>query len=170
MDTSNTTTISPKEATLLPARNVRAPSEGRDVARDITPSRPCFSVSASTTNAPLAIAIGDAPPNAHLALSARAYRALARVTLHPTYEGAFALEAASPFVPELNWPCAGMTDPAGRGRTLVHEETHFAERGRVEGWVGWGPVDGVDAQERGRVWVAQSRGEAMLGWGPSDYI
>ena len=63
-----------------------------------------------------------------------------------------------------------MVDPAARGRTLVHGEAYFTDRGRVEGWVGWGLIDGEGARKRGRVWVAQSRGEAVLGWGPSDCI
>ena len=102
-------------------------------ARDATSGRPRFSISTSTMNAALAIAIADAPPDAHLALSARAHRASARVTLHAAYEGAFGLEAAPPFVPELNWPRAGKADPAGRGRELVHEEAYFLDRRRVEG-------------------------------------
>ena len=83
------------------------------------------------------------------------------MTLHAAYEGAFALEAAPPFVPELNSPSGGMADPAGRGRTLVHEETDFADSVRVEGWVGWGAVDEADPLSRGRVWVVQPRGEAV---------
>ena len=115
--------MGPKEATLFPGRNLRPPSEGRDVAaRDATSGRPRFSISASTMNAALAIVIADAPPDAHLALSARAHRAPARVTLHAAYEGAFALEAAPPLLPELNLPHAGMVDPAGRKRTLVRKE------------------------------------------------
>ena len=156
-----------EDATLFHGSYLRVPSEG---GRDATSCRPRFSVSASTMNAPLVLAIAAAPPDAHLALSARAYGGPARVTLHPAYEGAFALEAAPRFVPELNWPRACMADPAGRGRTHVREDAYFPDRGRLEGWVGWGPVDGVDPQERGRVWVTQSRGEAVLEWGPSDYI
>ena len=159
-----------EDAALFHERYPRAPSEGRNVARDATRGRTYFSVSASTTNAPLAIAIADAPPDAYLGLSARAYGAAARVTLHPTYEGAFALEAAPPLVPEVNWPRADMVDPAGRGRELVHEEACFPKRGRIEGWAGWGLVEGEDARSRGRVWVVQPRGEAVLGWGPNDYI
>ena len=105
-----------------------------------------------------------------LALSAISDGAPARVTLHPTYEGVFALKAAPPFVPELNWPRAGMADPAGRGLTLVHEETYDPKNGWLTGWVGWGLVDEDHSRGRGNVWVAQSRGEAVLGWGPSDDI
>ena len=80
------------------------------------------------------------------------------------------LQAAPPFVPELNWPRAGMADPAGRGRTLVHEETYNPKNGWLRGG-GWGgPFARENSWVRGSVWVAQSRGEAVLGWGPSDDI
>ena len=91
-----------EDAALFHGRYLPTPSEGRDVAQDATPGRPCFSVSASTMHATLSIAIADAPPDAHLMLSARAYGAPARVTLHPVYEGAIALEAGPPLLPKLN--------------------------------------------------------------------
>ena len=62
-----------EDAALFYGCYLRTPSEGRDVARDATPGRPCFSVSASTMNAPLVLTTADAPPDAHLALSARGH-------------------------------------------------------------------------------------------------
>ena len=56
-----------------------------------------------------------------------------------------------------------MVDPGARGRTLVHGEAYFTDRGRVEGWMGWGPIDGEGAWKRGRVWVALSSVERRSG-------
>ena len=153
-DTSNRTTVDPGYAQTswtYPPRKLPA-------VRKTMSSRPHFSVSADAVGAPLALAITDAPLDAHLALTALTDGPPVRVTLHPTYEGAFVLEAAPPFVPELNWPGADIVDPAGRGRTFVHKEAYSPyspERGRLKGWMGWGPVDEEDLRERGSVRIVQ---------------
>lgn len=153
-DTSNRTAVDTDDEQTL----WNYPPGRRPAVRKTTSSRPHFSVSADAAGAPLALAITDAPLDAHLALTALTDGPQVRVTLHSTYEGVFVLEAAPPFVPELNWPGADIVDPAGRGRTFVHEEAYSAERGKLKGWMGWGSVEGEDLRERGNVWVAQSKG------------
>ena len=72
-----------------------------------------------TANAPISLAITDAPADANLTLFAMNSFAPIDVALPLTYQGSFSLETTAPFVPEVIWPDASMKDPTGRGRSLV---------------------------------------------------
>ena len=129
-----------------------------------------FSILATTTYAPLSLAVVDAPANAHLTLSAFNALAPVNLTLHPAFEGSLKLTTAPPFVPKVLWPDAvQMKDPAGLERPFIRWETGFDElQGILTGIVGWG----YDADVKDRVWrgsatIWTNGSEAVLGWGES---
>ena len=78
-----------------------------------------FDVSARTSNSPLSLTVVDAPVEHALALNAHTSNSPARVTLHPTYEGAFDVRSSRWFRSTVEWD-AEAADPAGREIGRAH--------------------------------------------------
>ena len=115
-----------------------------------------FDVSAHTSNAPLALTVVDAPIEHALTLNARTSNSPARVTLHPTYEGAFDVRSSKWFRPTVEWD-AEAQDPAGKGRRRTVQVQRV--RGEsVKGSAAW--AEG--GEERGEVDVETSNSPLWL--------
>ena len=147
-------------------RSLRPLSEKAQAYRKAS-QRPAFIIGAGTSHAPLSLAIVDAPVDALLVLYAVSKFAPARVTLHPTYEGAFALNSSAP---EVTWPDAGIEDPAGLGRPFVRGETKLDKHGVLQGHVGWSSIDEMDPVGRGHVLIQATGGEAALAWRGDGHV
>ncbi|PIL33801.1 hypothetical protein GSI_04426 [Ganoderma sinense ZZ0214-1] len=115
-----------------------------------------FDVSARTSNAPLTLAVVDAPVEHALTLKARTSNSPARVTLHPTYEGAFDVQSSKWFRPTVEWD-AEAHDPAGKDRRRSVQVKRV--RGEsVKGSAAW--EEG--GEERGEVEVDTSNSPLWL--------
>jgi hypothetical protein len=93
-----------------------------------------FAVSATSSRAAVTVAFPTAPVDSKLSLDASTSLAPATVTLHKTYEGAFAL-ATSLSKATLDYQ-RNVTDPAGRGR---HREVQVGSQSawKIDGTVAW---------------------------------
>jgi hypothetical protein len=102
-----------------------------------------FFVHTRTSGSPLALNFTEQPPNALLKLEAHTSESLARVHLHPSFEGTFNLR--SPFYPPFVSENDDVEDPAGRDRKRVVDVKTVDHGSRVHGDVEWVPKDGAVA-------------------------
>jgi hypothetical protein len=95
-----------------------------------------FNVSARTSNSPLNIGFNAAPVDSRLHLDARTSNSPARVSLHPTFEGAFELATGRWFTHHVE-EREDVEDPAGKGRKRYVVLT-LVRPGMGRGTVSWG--------------------------------
>ncbi|EDR07808.1 uncharacterized protein LACBIDRAFT_297984 [Laccaria bicolor S238N-H82] len=117
-----------------------------------------YSILTQTSFAKLTLTFPSSPLDSSLSLNARTSLASIDVSLHPTYEGTFTLDASlTPFGAKV-FVDEDVRDPAGEGRKRKVEVRRGNGGGRVEGSVGWG--DGEEG--RGNVKLETVLGSANL--------
>lgn len=111
-------------------------------------------MTAAGTNAPVHLDFTAAPPNSRLIVAATATGGQADVTMHPTFDGRFVVEADQPGKAKLGLR-HDVEDPLGEGRKRNESMANVNDQ-HIAGYVSWG------MKNQGAVVVASDESATLI--------